>query len=113
MRESTDRTAHTLEQTSDLIGDVKNSLAALENHQREVSNAWIEYQKRFEGIDNSLGEVFVQFDEGLSRYCAQVKEFANELDKTTSNTVQQLASATAELTNAIEDLIPRLPGPRR
>ena len=110
MRESSEMSANALAKTSDLVGRVETSVNALERHQQEVATAWTEYQKRFEGIDTSLAEVFRQFEEGLSRYCVQVKEFANELDKTTSNTVQQLASATAELSEAIEDLIPRLPG---
>ena len=113
MRESADRAAGTLTQTSDLVGRVEASITTLEGHQQQVATAWAEYQRRFEGIDNSLVEVFRQFDEGLSRYCAQVQQFANELDTTTSNTVQQLANATAELSGAIEDLIPRLPGSPR
>ncbi len=113
MQESADRTAGTLTQTSDLVGRVEASITTLEGHQQQVATAWTEYQSRFEGIDNSLVDVFQQFDEGLSRYCAQVQQFAIELDKTTSNTVQQLASATAELSGAIEDLIPRLPGSPR
>ncbi len=112
IRESSDRTTKALASTNDLVGRVETSVNTLERHQQEVATAWTEYQSRFEGIDSSLAEVFRQIDEGLSRYCAQVKEFANELDKTTSNTVQQLASATAELSGAIEDLIPRLPESR-
>ena len=112
IRESSERTANALAKTSDLVGRVETSVNALERHQQEVTTAWTEYQSRFEGIDSSLAEVFRQIDEGLSRYCAQVKDFADELDKTTSNTVQQLASATAELSGAIEDLIPRLPESR-
>ena len=113
MRESTDRTAGVLEQTGALVGRVETSVTTLARHQREVASAWAEYQRRFEGIDSSLAGVFQQFDEGLSRYCVQVKEFADELDTTTSDTVQQLANATAELSGAIEDLIPRLPGSPR
>ena len=110
IQESSERSTNALAKTSDLVGRVETSVNALERHQKEVATAWTEYQERFEGIDKSLVQVFTQFDDGLSRYCVQVKEFANELDKTTSNTVQHLASATAELSGAIEDLIPRLPG---
>ena len=112
MRESSERTAGALATTSDLVARVETSVNALERHQQEVATAWTEYQERFEGIDSSLADVFRQIDEGLSRYCSQVKEFAGELDETTSNTVQQLASATGELSGAIEDLIPRLPESR-
>ena len=113
IQESSERSTNALAKTSDLVGRVETSVNALERHQKEVATAWTEYQERFEGIDKSLVQVFTQFDDGLSRYCAQVKEFANELDRTTSNSVQQLASATAELSGAIEDLIPRLPGSPR
>ncbi len=113
MHESTNRTAGVLEETGALVGRVETSVTMLERSQQEVAAAWAEYQRRFEGIDSSLTGVFQQFEEGLSRYCSQVKEFANELDTTTSNTVRQLANATAELSGAIEDLIPRLPGSPR
>ncbi len=113
MQESSERTAGALATTSDLVGRVETSVNALEQHQQEIANSWTEYQKRFEGIDKSLVQVFTQFDDGLTRYCAQVQEFATELDKTTASTVQQLASATSELTGSIEDLIPRLPGSPR
>ena len=113
MRESTDRTADTLEQTGALVSRVETSVTTLERHQQEIATAWTEYQRRFEGIDSSLAGVFQQFDEGLSRYLEQVKVLASELDKTTENTVGHLSSATAELSGAIEDLIPRLPGPPR
>ena len=112
IREASDRTAETLSTTSEVVGRVAEVADALEQHQQSVASAWTRYQERFEDIDQSLAAVFRQIDEGLSSYCAQVKDFATELDKTTSNTVQQLASATAELSGAIEDLIPRLPESR-
>lgn len=108
IRESNDRTAGALEHTSELVGRVEVSVNALGEHQQHVSNAWTEYQRRFEGIDASLVKVFQQIDEGLSGYCEKVKEFANELDKTTSNVVRQLAGATAELNQSVEDLTDHL-----
>ena len=113
MQESTERTAGTLERTSDLVGRVETSAKALEQNQQQIAGAWADYQKRFEGIDQSLTQVFTQIDEGLTGYCAQVKEFANELDKTTSNTVDKLASAISELNNSIEDLTDHLSSTRR
>ena len=112
IRESNDRTARALEHTSDLVGRVEASVDTLGKHQQEVANAWTDYQKRFEGIDESLAKVFGQIDEGLSGYCEKVEEFANELDKTTSNVVQQLAGATAELNQSIDDLTDHLRRPR-
>ena len=110
IREASDRTAETLSTTSNLVGRVDEIVNALRQHQESMASAWTRYQERFEDIDESLAAVFRQIDEGLSGYCEQVKEFANELDKTTSGTIRDLAGATAELSESIEDLIPRLPG---
>ncbi len=113
IREASDRTAETLSTTSDLVGRVDEVVNALEQHQQSIADAWTRYQERFEDIDGSLVAVFRQIDEGLSGYCQQVSEFANELDKTTSGTIRNLAGATAELNESIEDLITRLPGSSR
>ena len=113
IREASDRTAETLLTTSDLVGRVDEVANALEQHQQSIASAWTRYQERFEDIDKSLAAVFQQIDEGLSGYCQQVREFANELDKTTSGTIRDLAGATAELSDSIEDLIPRLTGSSR
>ena len=105
---ASDRTASALTQTSRLVDRIDTSVRALEQHQDDVAKAWIRYQERFEGIDDSLAKVFGQIDEGLSGYCEQVKKFANELDRTTSKTIQELAGATHELGQSIEDLTEHL-----
>lgn len=101
---ATGRTSAALADTQSLVDRIEANVKALEQHQGEVSKSWIRYQERFEGIDRSLGLVFRQIDEGLSRYCEQVKEFANQLDRTTSSTIRDLAGATHELGQSIEDL---------
>ena len=105
VRTASDRTADTLLRTSDLVERVDTLVHQLNQHQESVAGAWTRYQERFEGIDGSLATVFQQLDEGLARYCEQVKHFSNELDKTTSKTVQELAAATGELSQSIEDLL--------
>ena len=108
IRASSDRTADTLARTSELVGRIDALVNTLEQHQQSVAEAWVQYQNRFEGIDQSLGRVFQQIDEGLSGYCAQVKRFAEELDQTTSKTIQDLAGATGDLNQSIEDLTDHL-----
>ena len=103
IRVASDKTADTLTRTSELVGRIDTSISQLEQHQQAVAAAWNSYQERFENIDRSLEKVFSQLDEGLSGYCAQVKNFANELDSTTAETTKALASATAELNESIED----------
>ena len=105
IRAASEKTADVLVRTSDMVDRIDKLVSTLEQHQQSVTEAWGRYQNRFEGIDRSLARVFQQIDDGLSGYCDQVKQFANELDKTTSETVQQLASATAELSGTIEDLL--------
>ena len=108
IRAASDKTADVLVRTSDMVERVDTLVNNIEQYQKSVAEAWNRYQNRFEGIDRSLARVFQQIDDGLSGYCDQVKQFANELDKTTAESVQQLASATAELSGTIEDLIEHL-----
>ena len=104
IRVATDKTADTLTRTSELVERVATSISQIEQHQQEIAAAWNRYQERFEGIDHSLEKVFSQLDEGLSGYCDQVKDFANELDRTTAKTTEALAGAIKELKESIEDI---------
>ena len=108
IRTSSQKTVDASEQMSRLFDTVESLVRTLEQHQQSIASAWAKYQDRFEDIDQSLSIVFRQIDEGLSRYCEQVKEFANQLDKTTAQTVESLAAATGELNQSIEDLTDHL-----
>ena len=110
IRASSDMTASTLSRAGAAVERIDEVVVKLEENQNAVADAWSRYQDRFEGIDDSLGNVFRQIDEGLAGYCEQVKRFANELDRTTSKTVQDLAGATHELGQSIEDLTGHLEG---
>lgn len=109
IRTSSQKTVDATERIGKLFGTVESLVRELEQHQQSVASAWARYQDRFEDIDQSLASVFRQIDEGLSRYCEQVKEFANQLDKATARTVDNLAAATGELNQSIEDLTDHLP----
>lgn len=104
IRASSDTTANTLARAGAAVERIDAVVVKLNENQNAVAAAWSRYQERFEGIDNSLSNVFREIDEGLAGYCEQVKRFANELDRTTSKTVQDLAGATHELGQSIEDL---------
>ena len=108
IEDASDRTASAVASTNVLVDRIESSVDKLEGHQNEVVEAWTRYQDRFEGIDNSLASVFQQIDEGLSGYCDRVRDFANELDRTTSETIQGLGGATHELSQSIEDLTAHL-----
>lgn len=104
IRESTDRTGRTLTEVTGLVSLIDEAVDKLGRHEEAVAQAWGDYRERFEGIDKSLADIFRQIDDGLSRYCEQVKQFANELDDKTARTVQHLAAAIHELDQSIEDL---------
>ena len=108
IEDASDRTASAVTSTSALVDRIGSSVDKLEGHQNEVMEAWTRYQDRFEGIDNSLASVFQQIDEGLSGYCDRVRDFANELDRTTSETIAGLGGATHELSQSIDDLTAHL-----
>lgn len=107
-RAASQNTVDATERMGEQFDAVESMFRSLDRHQESVASAWAGYQERFEGIDRSLAGVFRQIDEGLSGYCEQVKAFANELDKTTAQTVQYLAGATGELSQSIEDLADHL-----
>lgn len=108
IEDASDRTATAVTSTNALVDRIGSSVEKLERHQNEVMEAWTRYQDRFEGIDNSLAAVFQQIDEGLSGYCDRVRDFANELDRTTSETIAGLGGATHELSQSIDDLTAHL-----
>ena len=108
IRTSSQETVAATERMGKALATVESLIRTLEQHQHSIASTWANYQDRFEGIDQSLALVFRQIDEGLSRYCQQVKEFANQLDKTTAQTVESLAAATGELNQSIEDLTDHL-----
>jgi len=69
-----------------------------------VQNSWSEYEKRFEGVDVSLGNAFSEIDEGLQRYSQMTKNYLMDLDEHTSSITRHIAGASAEIHNAVEEL---------
>ena len=104
IRESTERTADTLVRTEELVDRVVELVGDLEQHQQEIAQAWASYQQRFEGIDESLGEVFRQIDEGLSNYCEQVKNLPRNSIRAPRIPLETFRAAL-ELNESIETLL--------
>lgn len=106
---SSDRSADTLERTTETVDRMDGIIQTLEKNQRSIVVTWTQYQERFEDIDGSLARVFDQIDEGLARYCEQVDQFTSTLDRTAADAIRNLAGAIGEFNESIEELIPRLP----
>jgi len=101
---STTRVTQAVEGTADVVKKVTEVAEEMKGYQEALTSAWHDYQKRFEGIDHSLQGVFNNIDDGLGRYTEQVKTFMTELDQNTASTIQNLAAATHELRQTLEDL---------
>lgn len=106
---SSKRAAETLELTRNVVLQMDTTIKRLEENQQSTTEAWNQYQERFENVDTSLAKVFEQIDEGLSRYCAQIEQFSGTLDNATSDAIKNLAGAISEFSEAIEELTPLLP----
>lgn len=106
---SSGRSVAAMEQTKAIAERIEGLVSTLDQQQQSVTQMWAAYQERFEGVDESLARVFRQISDSLLGYQDQVRDFMTELDRTTGRTAENLASATSELTQSIEDLIPRLP----
>lgn len=106
---SSGRSVAAMEQTKAIAERIEGLVSTLDQQQQSVTQMWAAYQERFESVDESLARVFRQISDSLLGYQDQVRDFMTELDKTTGRTAENLASATSELTQSIEDLIPRLP----
>jgi len=106
---SSKRAADTLELTSNVVTQMDSTIKRLEQNQQSTTEAWNQYQERFENVDTSLAKVFRQIDEGLSRYCVQIEQFSGTLDNAASEAIKNLAGAISEFSESIEELAPFLP----
>jgi chemotaxis regulatin CheY-phosphate phosphatase CheZ len=90
--------------------DIAQSAAAiygaveqLDSSNSKVQQIWSEYEKRFDGIDQSLSNVFREIDQATQSYSQNIKFFVEELEKQTSTITRDLAGAISDLSNAIDD----------
>ena len=110
LTDSTDRMTAVIESSAGLVGRIESATTDLRRHAEATAQAWTHHEERFEGLDASLEAVFEKMSDGLANYSKQVMEFANELDRTTADSIQKLAAASSELNQSIEDLLEGLPG---
>jgi hypothetical protein len=67
-----------------------------------MQQAWGQYETRFKGIDESLGRVFTQIDDGTRSYSGLVKTYIGEIDKSFSKALQDLGTIVRELDETVE-----------
>lgn len=69
-----------------------------------VRQVWEEQRKRFEGLDERLGRVFIQFNDGLDAHARQVTTSVEEMDRLYSKSIGLLSGAIKELSETGENL---------
>ena len=87
-------TAKNIEQTHVLISDT----------QEQIKQNWKDYQDRFTSVDESLGNMFNNLNDGMSQYARSTNEYLIELDKHAAKVVKELAFASKEISDSIESL---------
>jgi hypothetical protein len=70
--------------------------------QEQVKLAWQDYQNRFTSVDESLGKMFNNLNDGMSQYARSTNEYLIELDKHAAKVVKELAIASKEISDSVE-----------
>jgi len=84
--------------------EIRNSMDTLVQAQEQVAEAWRAYEERFAGVDETLGRIFGDIDDGMERYSAQYAEFLDKVDQYTANITKTLAAAIQQLGESVEEL---------
>ncbi len=87
-------TSKNIEQTHVLITET----------QEQIKQNWKDYQDRFASVDESLGNMFNNLNDGMSQYARSTNEYLIELDKHAAKVVKELAFASKEISDSIESL---------
>lgn len=98
------RLADSLTGTTTIVEQVAEVGRTMHEEQRKMKGAWEDYTMRFQGIDQSLQRAFERLEEGVTGYTDKVQEFQRELDEHLGKAMTNLASATADLHEAVEDI---------
>ncbi len=104
LRDASDRSAGAVQATLGIVASVEQGTENIKTYQAELNTIWEAHQRRFEGIDQGLVKVFEEIDEGLNRYTEKVDQFVRELDRFTGSAIDKLAAATADLSDAVDEL---------
>jgi hypothetical protein len=74
-------------------------IKSIESQHESLKLTWDNYEDRFNDLDKSLEKSFVSIDNGYQAFLNQSVSYLNELDKTLSNSVNNLRAVIAELSD--------------
>lgn len=101
---TTQKHGQLLHESRDYMVEMRTTLDQLKQYADAVQRTWEDYRERFDGIDESLKNVFEEFESGLSAYSEKINQFVSELDSTAGHCITQLSAANSELKVAVEEL---------
>lgn len=78
-------------------------LKLMQQAQAELKNNWNSYLKRFETVDESLGQAMEGLNNGYSGFVKSTNNYLIGLDKNSSQIVDKLSTAVRELSTVVED----------
>jgi len=84
---------------SDVIKTYVERLGSLNT---ELTRLWASYEQRFEGVDTSVSKLFTELQNGLATYAKATNDYVLGLDLHAAKVVQELASATQELSETVD-----------
>lgn len=98
------QTHNIAEQFSNTAKNIEQTHLLISNTQEQIKENWKDYQDRFMKVDESLGNMFNNLNDGMSQYARSTNEYLIELDKHAAKVVKELAFASKEISDSIESL---------
>ena len=98
------QTNNIAEQFSHAAKNIEQTHVLISDTQEQIKQNWKDYQDRFATVDESLGNMFNNLNDGMSQYTRSTNEYLIELDKHAAKVVKELAFASKEISDSIESL---------
>jgi len=103
INQAADKGARSSSEIAESTAAIHSAIEALDGSNSRVQQIWSEYEKRFDGVDQSLSNVFKEIDQATQSYSLNIRNFVVELENQTSAITRDLAGAISDLSSAIDD----------
>lgn len=91
-----------LSKSSTAAEKTSEAVRKLEQISIQTKGTWDSYCKRFEAVDQSLGQAFQQTNHSIIQYSEKIRSFTAELDQNLSRGMHILATAVGELKQVVD-----------
>lgn len=98
-----DHAKEMISQFPGLLGQLENLNASVNRAAGTIEAAWTSHRTHFEGLDDSMKQVFVQMGDGLESYRAAIEKMVGEIDRGMASAVSSLKIAIESLQETLDD----------